>query len=79
MENISIKVPESLITILNAVAKETGKSRSAIIRLAIEKFLREENKSRNSSCLDLSKDLAGCVEGAWDLSFNPKHMKGYGK
>jgi len=34
---------------------------------------------RDGSCLDLAKDLAGCVKGPEDLSFNKKRMGGYGQ
>ncbi len=30
------------------------------------------------SFLDLSYDLAGCLEGPGDLSTNPEHMEGFG-
>ena len=31
------------------------------------------------SFLDLSYDLAGCLEGPGDLSTNPEHMEGFGE
>ena len=36
-------------------------------------------KNGDGSCLDLAKDLAGCVNEDKDLSFNKKRMDGYGK
>ncbi len=79
MENISVKLPEPMVSLLNNAARKTGRSRSALVRLALEKFLREERKLQGYSAMDVSRDLAGCVEAPSDLSFNPKHMRGYGK
>jgi hypothetical protein len=79
MENITVKLPDSLIAMLNAAAKKRGESRSAIIRSAIENFVVGESKTQTGSCLDFSADLAGCVEGPPDLSHNRKHMRRYGE
>ena len=79
MENISVKLPESLIAMLNAAAKKRSESRSAVIRSAIESFIAGENKVRAGSCLDFSDDLAGCVEGPPDLSCDRNYMRGYGE
>ncbi len=79
MKTLSLKLPESLLAKLASAARERGESRSALVRDAIEIFITENNHAKKGSCLDLAKDLAGCVNGPVDLSFNKKRMRGYGK
>ena len=79
MKTLSLKLPESLFAKLTSTARERGENRSVLMREAIEAFIKEDNKSPKGSCLDLAKDLAGCVDGPVDLSFNQKHMRGYGR
>jgi len=79
MENISVKLPESLIAVLNAAARKRGENRSSLIRTAIETYIAGENKAQKGSCLDLSQDLAGSVKGPPDLSSNRKYLRGYGE
>jgi predicted transcriptional regulator len=79
MKILSFKLPESLLVKLSSSARERGESRSALVRNAIENFVTENNHATKGSCLDLAKDLAGCVNGPVDLSFNKKRMLGYGK
>ena len=59
--------------------KERGESRAALLREAIETFIAGDNHTPKGSCLDLAKDLLGCMKGPIDLSFQKKHMRGYGK
>ncbi len=79
MKTISLKLPESLLLELNSMARERGQNRSALLREAIETFIEGDNRTPKGSCLDLAKDLVGCVKGPTDLSFEKKHMRGYGK
>ena len=79
MKTLSLKLPESLLVKLNSAAKERGESRSALVREAIETFMAGDKNVQKSSSLDLAKDLVGCVKGPVDLSFNKKHMRGYGQ
>ena len=79
MKTLSLKLPESLLEKLDAAARKRGESRSALLREAIESVLSEEGHIQNGSCLDLAKDLAGCVKGSEDLSFNKRRMDGYGQ
>ncbi len=50
-------------------------SKSALVREALEAYIRNEKKPLPGSCLELAKDLVGCVEGPPDLSFGKRHMK----
>jgi metal-responsive CopG/Arc/MetJ family transcriptional regulator len=79
MKILSIKLPEALHAKLNSAARKKGESRSALVRDAIEAFIEDEDNIPQSSCLELAKDLAGVVKGPADLSFNKKHMRGYGQ
>ena len=77
MKTIAIKVPEDLLAAIHYAAKKRGETKSAVMREALQEFL---SKNQNTgSCLDLARDLAGCVQGPPDLSINPAHMDHYGK
>ncbi len=79
MKSLSLKVPEQLDNRLSAACRRRREKKSEVIRAAIEQFLISEESVIEGSCLDLARDLAGCIEGPGDLSFNKKHMRGYGK
>jgi predicted transcriptional regulator len=79
MKTLSLKLPESLLEKLDSTARKRGESRSALLREAIETVIEGESHIRTGSCLDLAKDLAGCVNGPKDLSFNKRRMDSYGK
>ena len=79
MKTLSVKLPEALLQQLDSAAKKRGESRSSLLREAIETVVSEDKHIRKGSCLDLAEDLAGCVEGPEDLSFNKTRMDGYGK
>ena len=79
MKTLSIKVPEELDAKLTTIAASRGESKSNLIRTAIEQIVVANKTVNPDSCLDLMKDLVGCVDGPQDLSYNKKHLKGYGK
>ena len=79
MKTLTVKVPEELDLKLAAVAAKRGESKSNLIRTAIISILKENKAVIPNSCLDMAKDLVGSVEGPSDLSFNKRHVKGYGK
>ncbi len=78
MKTVSLKLPESLDDRLTAVAAERSETKSAVVREALETYLREGKGARTRSCLALASDLVGCVPGPPDLSFHAKHMKDFG-
>ena len=78
MKTLTVKVPEELDVKLGAVAAQRNESKSALIRAAIEDIVRADEAPMSNSCLDLARDLSGCLEGAEDLSYNKKHLRGYG-
>ncbi len=79
MKTLSLKLPESLLAKLTSMARERGENRSVLLREAIETFIAGTITPPKGSCLDLAKDLVGCVKGPIDLSFQKKHIRGYGK
>ena len=79
MKTLSFKLPESLLEKLDSIARKRCENRSTILREAIETVVAGDAHSGNDSCLDLAKDLAGCVNGPEDLSFNKRRMDGYGQ
>ena len=79
MKTLTVKVPEELDLKLAAVAAKRGESKSHLIRTAINSILITNEAITHNSCLDMAKDLVGSVEGSSDLSYNKKHLKGYGK
>jgi predicted DNA-binding protein len=77
MPTVSLKIPEALHRRLVAAARKAGKSKSALLREALEDHL---NGAPALSAYDLAKDLLGSVRGGPpDLSTNPKYMEGFGE
>jgi len=79
MKTISVKVPEDLDLKLTAVAAKRRETKSALIRAALDHIVKSSEAVTPNSCLDLAKDLIGSVEGPADLSYDNKHLKGYGR
>ena len=79
MKTLTVKLSDALDQKLTALATQQGESKSAVVRTAIEKTLETSYETSPESCLHLARDLAGCVEGASDLSHNKKHFEGYGR
>jgi metal-responsive CopG/Arc/MetJ family transcriptional regulator len=78
MKTISLKMPEAFFEKFESTARERGESKSALLRELVQMTV-VGKKNGEGSCLDLAKDLAGCVIEDKDLSFNKKRMDGYGK
>ena len=79
MKTMSLKLTEFLDEKLAGIAAKRGASKSALVREALETYIETEKSIRPGSCLELGKDLFGCVEGPTDLSSHKRHMKGFGK
>ena len=77
MTTVSLKVPAVLEQRLARLAESRGASRSAVIREALERLLNEASVHPDS-CLALASDLIGSVRGPTDLSYNKKHLDGFG-
>jgi metal-responsive CopG/Arc/MetJ family transcriptional regulator len=76
MKILSLKLPPGLSVKLERAARQRGKSKSEVVRAALEQFLKAE---RPMSALELAGDLVGGGEGPGDLSTNPKYMEGFGE
>ena len=79
MKTLTVKVPEALDFKLAAAAAKRGESKSDLIRTALELMVNANEVLTPNSCLDLAKDIVGSLEGPPDLSYNKKHLKGYGQ
>jgi hypothetical protein len=75
MSIVSLKMPDELASQLTAAARRRGVSRSALLRSALEAYLRD---GRTGSAADLLSDLIGAFKGPKDLSHHPKHLEGFG-
>ena len=79
MKTLTLKLPEILEIRLNAFAKKNGLSRSEIVRRALLEYFSRDGATSSGSFLDLSRDLAGSIDGPSDLSTNKAHLERYGK
>ena len=79
MKSLSVKLPDALDAKLAAMAQQRGVSKSEVVRGALEALLVRNRGYRKASALALAKDLAGCVAGPGDLSFNKDYLKDYGR
>jgi len=81
METLSVKLPEPLAKWLSDEAKSTRRSRSELVREALE--LRRQGKGRTpkkrATMADAMADLRGSITGPTDLSTNPKHFSDFGQ
>lgn len=80
MSTLTIKLPESLASQLDAEARRLNLPKSRMARQFLEDGLnRNQKKARKGrSFHDLAKDLCGSVSGPRDLSTNLRHMEGFG-
>lgn len=79
MKTTSLKLPEALLSRLEAAAKARGVSKSQMIREGLEMALADFT-GHASSCYDLAHDLIGSGIGLpKDIPTNPRHMGGFGR
>jgi hypothetical protein len=80
MTTITCKVPEKLAAQLETAARVERRSKSALMREALEDRLKAKRRSSPVRAFDLVKHLCGSIKGGpSDLATNPDHMKGFGK
>jgi predicted DNA-binding protein len=88
MKTLSVKLPDALDARLRATARRLGKSKSAVMKEALESYLKGTNGKQAAKAAstrhgptvaDLVGDLLGSLEGPGDLSYNKKYMEGFGK
>ncbi len=79
MKTISLKVPDELVSRMDAVARARRTSRSALLRAALEETLRAAAKEAAPSLYERSADLCGKAgSGLGDLASHPRHLEGFG-
>ena len=75
MTTMALKVPDVLVRKIVLAAERQHTTRSALIRLAVEKYIDEDLPDRAQvSAYDLVKCVAGTVQGPRDLSSNERHL-----
>jgi len=79
MNTLTVKLPEPLERKLAEASRHEGRSRSAIVRDALEAFLERRGAKDDLSALALAGRLAGTIEGPQDLSHNPVYLDDYGR
>ena len=79
MRSVSLKLPDSLHAELVKTARRLGRSKSTVLREALEAYVDGGPRRRRGSCLDVAGNLAGCLEGPGDLSSSRKRMREYGR
>jgi hypothetical protein len=80
MKTLSLKLPDALAAKLSAAAQKRQASKSVLVREALEAYLSNGDRPQPGSFLDLAGDLIGSLDsGEGDLSYNPKHMEGFGQ
>lgn len=80
MTTITCKVPEKLAAQLDALARTERRSKSAVVREALEERLKAKRRRGPVTAYDLVKHLCGSIkDGPSDLATNPKYMEGFGE
>jgi len=79
MKTISLKLPVPLANWLAKRAAELGRSRSDLVRQALEEQRQGKNSTGEKSCAELMVEFGGFFRGPRDLSTNPKYMRDFGK
>jgi len=74
MRTVSLKLPDDLEKRLVVLAKTLRKTKSEVIRAALEAF----EPVRATSFTQAAADLVGSLDGPKDLSTSEQHMAGYG-
>jgi predicted transcriptional regulator len=79
MTTISLKVPDELVSRMDAIARTKHTSRSALLRDALEEKLQAAASNIPLSLYEQSADLCGMgSSGFGDLASNPGHMAVFG-
>ena len=79
MKTISLKLPAPLANWLAKRANELGRSRSDLVRQALEEQREGKNGRGEKSCAALLAEFGGFFRGPRNLSTNPKYMRDFGK
>jgi predicted DNA-binding protein len=77
MPTVSLKLPPPLHRKLAGTSRRTGRSKSALIREALEAYL--DSAPLRGSFLRLARHVVGRFKGPRDLSTGKRHMEGFGR
>jgi hypothetical protein len=76
MTTFSLKLPDRLARQLEEEARLMQKSKSSLVREALQEKLALKAGKRKPSCHDLAKDLCGSIKGGpTDLASNEKYLE----
>jgi Arc/MetJ-type ribon-helix-helix transcriptional regulator len=75
---ISLNLPDMLARKLDREVKRSGRSKSDIVRAALENTFQTKGKKR-ATFFELTSHLVECGRSPGDLSTNKKHLDDYGK
>ena len=78
MKTLTLKLPPSLDRALAARAKRQNRTKSAVVRQALEELLSGPGKKGKATFFELAGHLSGKFSGPSDLSTNEKYMKDFG-
>jgi hypothetical protein len=79
MKSLSLKLPAQLDAKLTALAKKGRTTKSAVALKALNAYVNGKKPAKKGSFLELAGDLVGRLEGPGDLSYNPEHMRDFGR
>jgi metal-responsive CopG/Arc/MetJ family transcriptional regulator len=76
MKTLTVILPDGLASWLDKEARRTKRSKSELVRDALQQY----QKNKRPTALDLAADLVGSVHsGLKDLSYNKKYFEGFGE
>ena len=79
MTTVSLKLPDPLAVRLAETARQKSMSKSALIRDALETYLRSDDAVGKDSALSHAADVRGMLSGPEDLSVNKKYLENFGR
>lgn len=80
MKTVSLKLSEALDARLSALAREQKRTKSDLVREALEDYLSNGAKTQVASPYARIRHLVGIAkDGPRDLATNKRHMKGFGE
>lgn len=79
MKTLSLKLTDRLHALLHAAVLERHRTKSDLVREALDAYLTNTTGNKTGSFAALTVDLAGKIKGPRDLAANPRHLAGFGQ
>ena len=79
MKTMTVKLPQAMDRALAVRAKRQNRTKSALVRQAVETLLSDRGQADGGTFQERAGDLAGRVAGPKDLSHSQRHMKDFGR